>query len=333
MRSGYWMRLVPTALRQAPQVGAGDGEILARLRALLGCRWVWWAPDAGTAWGTVLDRLEIGASHRVHVPAGINRRVEDQVVARGARLVEVDLKEDSGAPIWPDADVESDGKSDVFILDHRFGLPSPLPPQAGLVLEDATAAVGGALDNRPVGSIGQAAVVRFGNHPFSRPHGALVATNDPVCVDRLQRVAVLAESGGERPDLLAAEVWALDEWNDGCRAAASIYNSVWRGLTDVPLRPVLPAEEAVATYSAYLIAVPDPTALASDLGRQGIEARRPLNGRIKRLLGEREDVLLPGARAFYRRVLRLPNHPELDVHALLHVADAVRRFLQMRSDV
>ncbi|MGH2405766.1 MAG: hypothetical protein ACRDGN_15090, partial [bacterium] len=326
--AGYWMRLAPKAVAPRPQVRASPADVHARLAAVLGCRWTWWAPDAGNAWRILLQAFDVGASHRVHVPVGVAPYLQDQARASGARLVEVDLNESGGTPIWPDPDTRPTGDRDVFVLDHRFGHPSPLPPDGGLVLEDATAAAGGSLGGRPVGSLGAAAVLALGEPPFARSKGTLVATDDPQCAERLRGVPVLAEPAPERAGDLSGDLGALDDWNEGCRAAAGVYTSVWRGLPDLPLRPVPASTDAVPTYSAYLIQVADPAALVSDLHRQGIEAERPCDARIEGLLGGADSRRLAGARAFFRGALRLPNHPDLDVHELLHAADAVRRFLQ-----
>lgn len=329
--SGYWMRLAPRVVSSPPRTVGVARDIRSHLTALLGSRWVWWAPDVEAAWCAVLQALDIGASHCIHSPVGLVAPVEDQARARESRLVEVDLHEDTGAPIWPEPDERAARNRDVFILDHRFGLPSPLPFGGGLVLEDATAAPGGMLGGRPVGSLGTAAVVALGSHPFSRSRGALVATNDASCAEKLRGTSAISEPEPERAGRLADDLEALDDWNDGCRAAAGVYTSVWHGLEDLPVRPVLPSPGAFPTYSAYLIQVPDPAALVSELERRGIEAHRPLGPGIERLLDDPEDGRLPKARAFYRGVVRLPNHPNLDLHELLHAADVVRRFLVKRS--
>ncbi|MGH7428727.1 MAG: hypothetical protein ACREJ4_10310, partial [Candidatus Methylomirabilaceae bacterium] len=256
---------------------------------------------------------------------------QDLMGRSGAPVVDVDLHEEGGTPIWPDSEMRAGRDRDVFILDHRFGLPSPFPRHTGIVLEDVTAAVGGALGGRPVGSLGAATVLALGSHPFSRSSGALLATDEPSCAEKLQGTGAISEPGPERAGGLSDDLEALDEWNEGCRAAAGVYDSVWRGLNGVPILPVLPASSAVPTYSTYLVRVPDPSALMDELQREGIEAHRPLGPRIERLLDCSEDGRLPGARAFYRSVLRLPNHPNLDLHELLHAADVVRRFLTLKG--
>ncbi len=246
-------------------------------------------------------------------------------------MFDVDLHEETSIPLWPDREVRDGRGRDIFLLDHRFGLPSPLPPQHGLVLEDATAAVGGALDGRLVGSLGAASVLALGSHPFSRSKGALVATNVPSYAEKLQRTRGISAPEPERAGDLVSDLEAVDDWNEGCRAAAGVYNSVWRGLNDLPILPVLSAPGAVPTYSAYLVRVPDPSVLVLELQREGIEAQRPLDASIKALIDGPEDIRLPGARAFYRGALQLPNHPDLDLHELLHAADAVRRVLTLRD--
>ena len=330
MTPGYWMRLAPAAVGSRPHIHDGSGDVQARLAALLGCRWVWWAPDVRIAWGTLLEAFGIDSSDRVHVPIGIADDVHDLIGRSGASVVDVDLHE-NGTPHWPDREDRDSRRRDIFLLDHRFGLPSPRPRQHGLVLEDVTAAVGGALGGRPVGSLGVASVLALGSHPFSRSKGALLATDEPSCAEKLAGTRGILEPGPERAGGLSDDLDALDDWNEGCRAAAGVYDSIWRGLHGVPIRPVLPAPDALPTYSAYLVRVPDPSALMDELQREGIEARRPLDAGIQRLIDGPEDGRLPGARAFYRSILRLPNHPDLDLHELMHAADVVRRFLTLKG--
>ncbi|MGQ0550654.1 MAG: hypothetical protein ACT4PY_13405 [Armatimonadota bacterium] len=327
----YWMRLAPAVAGSRPPMRDGRGDVQARLTVLLGCRWVWWAPDVRAAWGAVLEAFGIDSSHRVHVPVGIADDVRDLMGRSGAAVVDVDLHEGGGTPIWPDFEVRAGRNRDVCILDHRFGLPSRPPHQAGLVLEDVTAAAGGALGGRPVGSLGAATVLALDNHPFSRSKGALLATDDVSCAEKLAATRAISAPEPERAGDLMSDLEALDDWNQGCWAAAGVYNSVWRGLHGVPIRPVLPAPGAVPTYSAYLVRVPEPSALMDELQREGIEARRPLSARIERLIDGPKYAPLTGAHVFYRSVLRLPNHPDLDLHALLHAAGVVRRFLTLKA--
>jgi hypothetical protein len=103
---------------------------------------------------------------------------------------------------------------------------------------------------------------------------------------------------------LQQEADAVADWVEGCRAAAQVYESAWRGLAIRPAS-LQPAPNATATYSSYAIAVPDPDALALELARAGVETFRPAGSGL----------------------LLLPNHPGLGLGELLYVADVVRRHL------
>lgn len=276
------------------------------------------------------ELLNIGPRYRVVVPVGAEPAIEETAQARGAAIIEADLNPHSASPVWP-ADRGEVGGGDVFIADHRFGLPTPLPSHrvGATVIEDATAAVGGLLGRRPIGSLGQVSLVRLGVPPFGRSRGALIATRDegwtPVAAATFGPFNATAEVSAR----LHEEASAVAEWVEGCRAAAQVYESAWRGMTARPVT-LLHSPGAEATYSAYAVAVPDPDGLVRDLAEAGVESCRPINDRLRHLLDRPGDDTLPGARALYQQVLTLPNHPGLGLGELLYVADVVRRHLTER---
>jgi len=296
----------------------------------LGCDAIWWLQDWRQAWAAVWGILEVQAQRRVFLPVGAEPAIEETARVRGASIIEVDLDPKSASPVWP-ADRREIGGRDVFIVDHRFGLPTPLPfPHAGAtVIEDATAAVGGSLGGRPVGSLGQVSLVRLGVPPFTRSSGALIATRDEQWAQAATARLDLFDVGDERAAWIHEEASAAAEWVEGCRAAAQVYESAWRGLTARPAT-LLHSPGAKATYSAYAVVVPDPDGLARALAVAGVESRRPINDRLRDLVDRPGDDNLPGARALYQQALTLPNHPGLGLGELLHVADVVRRHLAER---
>jgi len=277
----------------------------------------------------VWELLNIGPRYRVVVSVGAEPAIGETARARAAAVIEADLDPVAASPVWP-ANCGEIGGRDVFVVDHKFGLPtSPPPPRADATLiEDATAAVGGSLGGRPVGSLGQVSVVRLGSPPFGRSHGALIATRNEQWAQAATARLDLLDVGDERAAWLHEEASAVTEWVEGCRAAAQVYESAWRGMTARPVT-LLHSPGAEATYSAYPVVVPDPDGLARALAVAGVESRRPINDRLRDLLDRPGDDL-PGARALYRQVLILPNHPSLGLGELLHVADVVRRHLAER---
>lgn len=301
---------------------ASPDEVRSGLCALLACRWVWWVPSVEYAWKRLLQRLGVDARTRIVAPFGVSQDFAEAARAMGAAVIEVDLDADTGRPRWQAFPRASDGERpprDIYIVDHRFGFPCPIPhvDPAAAIIEDATAAVGGTVDGHAVGSLADAAVVALGHPPFAHSRGALVALREATAADRLT-----SHFPSEIPpddDLMAigVDLDGLHDWVEGCRAAARVYDSAWR-LANLPLRPILPALGTAPTYASYLILVGDPDALAQALDRDGIETRRPLNA------GVSSSPRWPGAREFSRRALALPCHPDLDLEDLLYVASAVR---------
>jgi dTDP-4-amino-4,6-dideoxygalactose transaminase len=294
-------------------------DVWSALCALLACRWVWWVPSMEDAWTKVLRSLEVDARTRIVAPFGVSRDFAETARAIGAAVIEVDLDADTGRPRWQAFPRASDGERpprDIYIVDHRFGFPCPIPhvDPAAAIIEDATGAVGGTVDGHAVGSLADAAVVALGHLPFAHSRGALVALRETTAADRLT-----SPFPSEMDQLIAlgADVDGLHNWVEGCRAAARVYDSAWR-LANLPLRPILPAPGTAPTYASYLVLVDDPEALAQALDRDGIETRRPLDA------GVNSSPRWPGACEFSRRALALPCHPDLDLEDLLYVASAVR---------
>jgi dTDP-4-amino-4,6-dideoxygalactose transaminase len=325
--TGNWIRLRPRASRataSAEDVAALDG----RLWDVFGCRAFWWVPDARKAWEAVLRALAAGSGRQVLIPAGAAEHVESAAAACRAALVEVDLHPHSAAPDWasvPASCLEGPG---VLVLDHRFGLPSgpPAATRGLVVIEDATGAAGSAIDGKPVGSLGVAAIVELGAPPFTPSPGALVLTASAQAQEQLAACLAPPALPDDVRAQLAAGIRDLPDWVEGCRAAARAYDSAWRPL-DLPLETLHPPAGTLPTASAYIVLAHDPDGLVEALAREGIEAARPLNPRLDHLLREPARGRLDGARRLYRRAVRLPNHPDLELGEVLYVADVVRRHL------
>jgi hypothetical protein len=321
-----WIRLdPPTAGRHGPEEPPAAAALVA-IRRVVGCRWIWWAPDAGTAWEALLATLDVRARGCVVAPVGLDSRVAEAVRRSGAAVVGVDLDPSGGFPLWRRASGRRSSAGTVYLVEHRHGRPSPLPPvdDGDIVLEDATDGVGGSVAGRRVGSLGAAGVIALGRAPFPRATGALVVSDDGRTAARLGNGfvpldAMIEDAGGLRWDALRVE-----DWVDGCRAAAQVYSSAWRG-AHLPIRAVEPAAETEPSWSAYLAVAPDPDGLQRALAARGVEARRPLPPALAALPAHSADR---GARAFYEQVIQLPNHPELGLGELLYVADAVTVYLR-----
>jgi hypothetical protein len=325
-----WIKLAPPLSVTAGMPVSTEHTPAARpslvdLKETLGCGWLSWAPDARTAWAGLAAALDIPGGLCVLTPFGADPAIDDAARERGAHLYEVDLDPRTGRPVWPPLDTPREAA--LYVVEHRYGLPVPPPPAPGaLVIEDATAAVGGTVGGRPVGSLGRAAVVTLGAAPFARSSGAFVATNDHALSLRLA-----ADRRFGEPDAAGAglreDAAHLQDWIAGCRAAAGVYDSVWRG-AGLPVRPVEPAPQTEPTWSSYLVSVPDAESLGLVLAARGVETRRPLTDRFARDPQGGAGHPPPGAREFHRSVLQLPNHPDLGLGELLFVADAISVLLR-----
>lgn len=328
-----WIRLDPPPVEARAREGREHAPARAALHRIVGCRWIWWAPDSKTAWDSVLAALGVGMQNRVVGPVGMDPVVAQAVRGSGAAVVEVDLDPRSGSPLWQTAPARRPVAGDVYLVEHRHGRPSLLPPveEGRIVLEHATDGVGGSVVGRPVGSLGAAAVFALGRPPFARSTGALVGTDDPARAASLAAVLSPLEIGARHAGRVWSEAAGVEDWVAGCRAAAQVYSSAWRGAR-LPVRPVDPAPGAEPSCSAYLAVVPEGDALIRVLASHGVEARRPVPPGLISLLAHAPCRSWRGARAFYREVIQLPNHPELGLGELLYVADAVGVYLRASQD-
>jgi dTDP-4-amino-4,6-dideoxygalactose transaminase len=212
------------------------------------------------------------------------------------------------------------------MLDHRHAMPTLPPAAARLILEDATTAMGGSVHGQLVGSLGHATVVIVGPPMWPRSSGAIVATARENVAERLRGEPSLAPLDSVTDAGLRADLASVADRVEAFQAAAAVYDSAWRD-KGIDLYAVEPPRGTTSSRSEYVIGVPDPDGLAAALAEEGIEARRPLNERLHRVLSDPSEAF-PGARTFYTRALQLPNHPGLDLGELLFVADLVVRHLR-----
>lgn len=320
--SGYWITLNERTTAGAAPSAAPSRSLADAAAALLGCTWSGWVADATEAWEVVFRALGIGAGrsvvHATAPPAPLDRAL----AATECQRLEVDVSPLTAAPDWPTA------LGAVVVLDHRHALPQVPPDVIGGagVAEDATTAIGGSVHGRPVGALGDLVVVALGTPLCPRSSGAIVATAHRRWAGVLGGDAALARLSDLGDPAVGADLRALPDRLQGFRAAADVYDSAWRD-KGLDLSVIAPARGATSARSEYLIRVSDPDGLVSALAAEGIEARRPLHDRARRLL-ERPDETYGGAREFYRHALQLPSHPGLDLGDLLYVADVTVRHLR-----
>ncbi len=319
---GYWITLHEPLRSGAASAASSrrQGNVAAEL---LGCQCGWWTADAAVAWEVAFRALSVGAGVRVLHAIAPPPPLDLALAASGCERVEVDVSPLTAAPEWPAA------RGVALVLDHRHALPQ-VPPAGGAagagVVEDATTAIGGSVHERPVGALGDIVVVALGSATCPRSSGAIVATARERWADVLGAEAALTPLEDIGDPAVRVDLATLRDRVEGFQAAADVYDSVWRD-KGLDLYVPEPTHGTVSSKSEYLIRVPDPAALASALAAEGIETRRPLNERVRRLLAG-PDETCAGAREFYKHALQLPSHPGLDFGEILFVADVVVRHLR-----
>jgi hypothetical protein len=317
--SAYWIRLADAPDPDAPPpppVSAAD--VFPRHRFV-------WFSDAVAAWRFAVSLL-VGsrAMPVIAVPADASAGAVRTLAEAGARAVAVDLDADSGAVAWGDIGC------DACVVDHRHGIVRPpmrpTPLSGGpAVAHDLTEILGA---HRDVFEDGDVGVVRMGQPPYRRSSGAVVVAPEAVELtsgSRLLDARPAPGDGSDRARPFEEDVADALDWTEACRAASAVYHSAFRPLAAAPRCVPDPQTRPRPAQTSFLVLVRDPDGLREWLRAHDIESERPAAGPLNR-----GPAGLPGARAFYRRALRLPNHPSLGMGELLYVADAVRRFLEGR---
>jgi UDP-4-amino-4,6-dideoxy-N-acetyl-beta-L-altrosamine transaminase len=241
---------------------------------------------------------------------------------------------------------------------HYAGLPvtlDALPPVAGrVVIEDAAHALGASTPDGPVGNCARSAMTCFSLHPvkpITSGEGGVVTTNDDDLAERLRRfrshgmvrrpdlggwVYEISEIGYNYrlTDIQAAlglsQLGRLDRFIDRRNDIAAQYRTL---LADLPITLPPPAPGGYRHgYHLFAVMVPDRRAVYDRLRDAGVATQvhyvpvhhHPLSADI-----ELPDGGLPVCDAVYEGLLSLPMFPDLGDDDVRHVAEQVRRSLDV----
>ena len=263
-------------------------------------------------------------------------------------FVDIDLRTYNIDPATIEAAITEQTKAIVPV--HLYGQSANMDPIMELakahrlyVIEDAAQAIGARYKGRRVGSMGHAGCLSF--YPTKNlggyGDGGMVVTNDAALAEK---VDVLRQQGSKkkyhaevlgfnsRLDSLQAAILGvklnyLDEWNEGRRRAAQLYNDL---LADLPVTTPYEAPDMYHVYHQYTIRAPRRDILAAYLKKRGIDTMiyYPVPLHLQGLyasLGYGEGSL-PASEAASREVISLPMYPELTEAQQQEVPWAIREF-------
>ncbi len=325
-----------------PQVAAFERE----LATYLGVAHVIGVANGTDAITIALRALGVGPGDEVVVPSLTFYASAEAVVNAGARPVFCDVDPATGN-VTPDTvkAALTPGASAIITVD-LFGSPAPTPEIRALglpVLEDAAQAAGAKLNGQRAGALGDAATFSF--YPSKNlgcfGDGGAVATDD----DEVAAYARALRFHGSRDkvtfdyvgynsrlDELQAAILRvllphLDEWSDGRRAAARMYEAA--DLADFVELPTVPVG-AEPAWHLFVVRHPRADALLTALNEAGVQARAyyrmPLHRQPAMAPYVSPGLALPGTEELARTNVALPMSPTLDHGQVREVAAAVAAF-------
>ncbi len=247
-------------------------------------------------------------------------------------------------------------RTKVILPVHLFGQVADMDPireiaeRRGLrILEDAAQAIGARYHGRRAGRFGDLTGFSFfpSKNLGAAGDGGMVVTDDE---DLAAAVRALRAHGGRdryvhevvgynsRLDALQAAVLSvklphLDEWSEGRRRHAALYDEAFRGMEEVTPPPVPPGH--VPIYNQYVIRCRDRDGFKAFLADRGVGTAiyypRPLHlQECFRGLGYREGDF-PEAERAAAETLSLPVYAELTEAEQNHVIESIRAFYAGRA--
>lgn len=298
----------------------------------------------------ILKALDIGPGDKVAVPDFTFIATLSQGILLGAKPVLIDVDYETMCIDPDDLRRKFDESVKAVIPVHLYGHPAPMDEiieiaeeYSAYVIEDAAQAHGAEYRGRKVGSIGE--VGYFSLYPSKNlsvyGEGGVITTNNDELAARIRRLknhgiedGIIKEFGynmkfNEINAVVALETLKyIDEWNEGRRRNAGLYNGELSNL-DVEL-PV-EREYAYHVYNLYTIKSLKRDEIASELDKEGIGYgiyyREPLHMLeiIRTLYGE---IKLEVSRELSNRVLSLPVHPFLHPEDIIYISEVIKRVIK-----
>lgn len=307
-------------IAQGPRVAEFERAMAARLEAGGGV-----AVSSGTAaLHLALVALGVGPGDEVLVPSYACAALLQAVRAAGALPRPVDV-DPATFNLDPDAAKRAcSARTRALIAVHAFGLPADLGALRALgvpVVEDAAQALGARYGGRPVGGLGEAAILSFyATKLMTTGEGGMLLSADARLLAAARDLREYDQKADDRPrfnykltDLAAAlglaQLARLDGFLARRQAIAARYREALDGC---PLEPPLTPPGRVHVYHRYVVKGRAPAArYLEHLEARGVQARRPVFQPLHRYLGLAPEGF-PGSEEAWARAVSLPIYPSLD---------------------
>lgn len=278
--------------------------------------------------------LDCGKGDDVVVPSYCCAALLNAVAYTGASAVIADVSPDTGLLTPETARRALTSRTRAIVVPHLLGRAAPVREIASLgvrVVEDCAMALGTRLGPRPLGSLGNVAILSFyatkllatgqGGMLVSRDHRLLARARDLIRYDEREEYRV--RYNYPMTDLAAAigrvQLRRLPRFVTRRRALADRYERAFAGLRGASFVPHGPAD---ACYRFVLSVAHGRSALFRSLARRGIEAKPPVYRPLHRYLGLPVPDF-PGAEACAGTFVSLPIYPTLTHQDQDRVIEAV----------
>lgn len=240
-------------------------------------------------------------------------------------------------------------RTKAIVAVHLYGHPVDMDPLKEIankynlyLLEDAAEAHGARYKNRPVGSLGDAAIFSFyGNKIITTGEGGIIVTNNKAWADRaffLENQGRYADNPYWHPELAynyrmtnlqgaigLAQLEKIDELLALRKRNATYYSERLAHVTDLTLPPQ--AEWAENVYWMYSVIIPERVKNKRDEIRQRLRDHnidtRPFFYPIHQLPMYNTKQHLPVAEALAQRGINLPSSAKLTVEQIDRVCDTL----------
>lgn len=329
-----------------------------RFAELCGTRFALGVNSGTDAIFLALKAVGIGRGDEVITVANSFVATAGAIVASGARPVFVDVGPEytmNPAAIEP----ALSSRTRAIVPVHLTGCPAAMNTIMGIaqerglfVIEDAAQAVGAAINDRPVGSLGH--VGCFSLHPLKNLNvagdGGMVTTDSAALCLKVKR---LRNHGLQNRDEI--ESFGYNSRLDSIQAAVGIYHlqrleeisqrrienaaRYDRNLAGLAPLLVIPARQAGVreVFHTYVVMAEDRENLVEALSRAGIQTKvhYPVPIHLQRPCREmgwkRGD--LPVTERQAERILSLPVHQFLSTGQIDHVCETIRTFYHNRGSL
>jgi dTDP-4-amino-4,6-dideoxygalactose transaminase len=336
-------------------LGPKVAELERQVAALSDCKFGVGVSSGTDALLAALMALEIGAGDEVITTSFTFFATAGCVSRTGAKpvFVDIDPRTYNIDPRLIERAITP--RTKAIIPVHLYGQMCDMDPIMEIaqrhklyVIEDAAQAISSTYKGRKAGSIGHVGCFSFfpSKNLGGAGDGGMLVTNDADLNDRL----LVMRSHGSKPkyyhkviggnfrlDPLQAAVLLvklphLDEWSEGRRRNATIYDQEFAG-SSIGVPWISP--DGVSIFNQYVIRVPERDKLKAHLDAQqiGCEIYYPVPLHMQECFKvlEYKEGDLPASERAARDVLALPIYPELSKEQIHFVSHAILEWVSKHS--